>query len=152
MNEEIAEGSGGSGGSGGSDPLKADLVGGKVPAEQLPSYVDDVIEAAAIAAFPVTGETGKIYIDLTDNKTYRWSGSTYVEISPSTAPTLDSVMEAGATASITGLKSITTAVSGGQALTEIDTVNFGMGTTLRKEFGSKLTNNFYDYAKFHLES
>jgi hypothetical protein len=51
---------------------------GKVPATQLPSYVDDVIEFANLAGFPATGETGKIYIDLATNKTYRWSGSVYV--------------------------------------------------------------------------
>lgn len=58
---------------------------GKVPTAQLPSYVDDVLEYAAKANFPTTGETGKIYIDLSNNKTYRWSGSTYTEISPSLA-------------------------------------------------------------------
>ena len=56
---------------------------GKVPASQLPSYVDDVIEAANKAALPKTGESGKIYVTLDDNKTYRWSGTAYVEISAS---------------------------------------------------------------------
>lgn len=58
---------------------------GKVPASQLPAYVDDVVEAANFAALPVTGETGKIYITLDTNVTYRWSGSAYVEISASLA-------------------------------------------------------------------
>ena len=58
---------------------------GKVPAAQLPSYVDDVVEAATKSAFPTTGESGKIYISLNDNKTYRWGGSAYVEISESLA-------------------------------------------------------------------
>ena len=62
---------------------KADLVEGKVPAAQLPSYVDDVLEYANLAAFPTTGESGKIYVALDTNLTYRWSGSVYVEISPS---------------------------------------------------------------------
>lgn len=53
---------------------------GKVPSTQLPSYVDDVHEFNNRAAFPKTGETGKIYIAKDTNKTYRWSGSTYVEI------------------------------------------------------------------------
>jgi hypothetical protein len=65
--------------------LKADLVGGKVPSSQLPSYVDDVIEVANFASLPVTGETGKIYITLNTNLMYRWSGSTYVEIKDSSA-------------------------------------------------------------------
>jgi hypothetical protein len=65
--------------------LKADLVGGKVPSSQLPSYVDDVVEVANYAALPATGETGKIYVVLDTNKIYRWSGSAYVEIADSTA-------------------------------------------------------------------
>jgi hypothetical protein len=59
---------------------KADLVDGVVPASQLPSYVDDVLEFADFASFPVEGETGKIYVALDSNKTYRWSGSTYIQI------------------------------------------------------------------------
>lgn len=65
---------------------------GKVPAAQLPSYVDDVIEAADYASLPATGETGKIYVTLDDRRTYRWSGSVYVEISASPGST-DSVPE-----------------------------------------------------------
>ena len=58
---------------------------GKVPSAQLPSFVDDVEEYANLAGFPVTGESGKIYIALDSNLTYRWGGTTYVEISPSLA-------------------------------------------------------------------
>ncbi len=58
---------------------------GRVPSGQLPSYVDDVLEYANFAAFPATGETGKIYVNLDQNKTWRWSGSGYVEISASLA-------------------------------------------------------------------
>lgn len=65
---------------------------GKVPAEQLPSYVDDVVEGANLAAFPASGESGKIYIALDSNKVYRWSGSVYVEISAAPGST-DSVVE-----------------------------------------------------------
>ena len=57
----------------------------KVPAEYLPSYVDDVLEYATKAAFPTIGESGKIYVSLDDNITYRWSGSAYIEISKSLA-------------------------------------------------------------------
>jgi hypothetical protein len=64
---------------------KADLVGGKVPAEQLPSYVDDVLEFNNSSLFPATGETGKIYVALDSNLTYRWSGTAYIEISKSLA-------------------------------------------------------------------
>ena len=58
---------------------------GKVPSTQLPSYVDDVLEYATKDNFPLTGETSKIYVDLATNKTYRWGGSEYVEISASLA-------------------------------------------------------------------
>lgn len=56
---------------------------GKVPSSQLPSFVDDVIEVADYDHLPITGESGKIYVTLDTNKTYRWSGSGYVEISAS---------------------------------------------------------------------
>lgn len=58
---------------------------GIIPSSQLPSYVDDVLEYESSAEFPVTGESGKIYVDLLTNKTYRWGGSDYVEISESLA-------------------------------------------------------------------
>lgn len=64
----------------------ATLVGGTIPAAQLPSYVDDVIEGT-LATFPTTGDTGKIYVDTGTNKTYRWGGSTYVEIASSPGST-----------------------------------------------------------------
>jgi hypothetical protein len=70
----------------------APLTNGTVPAVYLPSYVDDVVEATNFAGLSATGETGKIYVTLDTNKTYRWSGSTYVEISPSPGST-DSVTE-----------------------------------------------------------
>jgi hypothetical protein len=61
--------------------LKADLVGGFVPSNQLPSYVDDVIEYTNISVFPTSGDAGKIYVALDSNKVYRWTGSNYIEIS-----------------------------------------------------------------------
>lgn len=53
---------------------------GKVPASQLPSYVDDVLEFPATTDFPATGETDKIYVATSTGKVYRWSGSQYIEI------------------------------------------------------------------------
>jgi hypothetical protein len=70
---------------------KADLVAGKVPASQLPSYVEDVLEFANLAALPVTGETGKIYVTLDTNKIFRWTGSTYIEISADAGAPVTSV-------------------------------------------------------------
>lgn len=58
---------------------------GKVPSAQLPSYVDDVLEYKNKDSFPATGESGKIYVAQDTNLTYRWSGTAYVEISPSLA-------------------------------------------------------------------
>ena len=67
---------------------------GKVPSSQLPSYVDDVVEGylsggkfykESAHTTEISGETGKIYIDLSTEKTYRWSGSTFVVISETLA-------------------------------------------------------------------
>lgn len=67
---------------------------GKVPAAQLPSYVDDVIEGylsggklykEAAHTTEIAGETGKIYVDLSTNKTYRWSGTAFAVISDTIA-------------------------------------------------------------------
>jgi len=60
---------------------------GKVTAEQLPSYVDDVVEVATYADLPVSGETGKIYVVVADEtsggntSSYRWTGSIYAMVS-----------------------------------------------------------------------
>ena len=67
---------------------------GIIISSQLPSYVDDVIEGyfynskfykESTHTTEITGETGKIYIDLSTEKTYRWSGSTFVVISETLA-------------------------------------------------------------------
>lgn len=70
----------------------ATLVDGLVPSSQLPSYVDDVLEYPNLASFPAVGESSKIYVARDNGKTYRWGGSTYVEISASPGST-DSVPE-----------------------------------------------------------
>lgn len=65
----------------------------RIPASQLPSYVDDVLEYAALANFPATGEGGKIYIAINQGtaanptRQYRWTGSVYAEINPSPGTT-----------------------------------------------------------------
>lgn len=58
---------------------------GRVPAAQLPSYIDDVLEFSTKAQFPQIGETGKIYVSKDTNLTYRWTGTQYLEISQSLA-------------------------------------------------------------------
>ena len=52
----------------------------KVKSSLLPSYVDDVLEFASLTVFPTPGETGKIYVALDTNKTYRWGGTQYVQV------------------------------------------------------------------------
>lgn len=83
--------------------------GGKVPSSQLPSFVDDVIDAYIVSGATalsagwlsktsggsaLTPETDKIYVIVSSgeylNKTYRWSGTTYVEISASPAQATES--------------------------------------------------------------
>jgi len=75
--------------AGGYAPLDGSA---KVPAAYLPAYVDDVLEYANLAAFPLSGDSGVIYVALDTNKTYRWTGSIYVEISASPGTT-DSLTE-----------------------------------------------------------
>ena len=72
---------------------KADLVNGVVPAAQLPAFVDDVLNGKLINETTFQDEnediydpeSGKIYIDVETNKTYRWSGIKYIVISDSLA-------------------------------------------------------------------
>ena len=63
---------------------------GKVPASQLPSFVDDIVEGYLYDnafyedsehTILITPESGKIYTDLATNRIYRWGGSSYVETS-----------------------------------------------------------------------
>lgn len=64
---------------------------GKVPVSQLPSYVDNVTEGYyntadgkfytdAAYTTVITPETHKVYLSKDTNKTYRWSGTSYVII------------------------------------------------------------------------
>lgn len=50
---------------------------GKVPTDQLPSYVDDVVE---ITGLPNVGEKGKIYVNTNTNQVFRWSGTQFISI------------------------------------------------------------------------
>lgn len=119
---------------------KADLVSGKVPASQLPSYVDDIIEVSTYSALPATGETGKIYIALDMNIQYRWGGSSYIQLVSSPGST-DAVPE-GTTnlyftaarvrsAVLTGLSTATNA-----AITATDTVLSALGK-LQKQISAQ---------------
>ena len=68
---------------------------GKVPSAQLPSYVDDIIEVPSSSNFPNPGEIGKIYVTLDTNLTYRWTGSTYVQVSSGPLPSSTTPLAAG---------------------------------------------------------
>lgn len=59
---------------------KADLVNGVVPENQIPSSFNDVLEFTT-TNLPIVGESGKIYVTTDTNKTWRWGGNKYVEIS-----------------------------------------------------------------------
>lgn len=61
------------------------LEDGIIPEKYMPSYVDDVLEFDTQSSFPTTGESGKIYLTADTNKSYRWTGSGYAEISSSLA-------------------------------------------------------------------
>lgn len=109
---------------------------GKVPSAQLPSYVDDVLEYEYDDSFPSTGETGKIYVDKHNNKTYRWGGTQYVEISPSLAlGETSSTAYAGdkGKANATAIASLNTTVSA------LDTKVKSMDTVLTAAGGSIAT-------------
>lgn len=63
-----------------ADDTHAPLVDDKVPAANLPSYVDDVLNFDSVDEFPEEGEEGKIYVANDTNLTYRWSGVAYIQV------------------------------------------------------------------------
>lgn len=95
----------------------AKLSNGKIPESMLPSYVDDVIEGYYLkdsdsnnysfyktnsnTGTKITGESGKIYVGLNNNKTYRWSGSQYTEISAQIAYGMGTAAPNGHTHNVT---------------------------------------------------
>ena len=116
--------------------------GGKVAAAYLPSFVEDVLEFANLAAFPATGQSGKIYVALDSNKTYRWGGSSYIEISPSPGST-DAVAEGATNLYHTAARVLATALSGlslatGSAITSSDSVLVAFGK-LQKQITDLIT-------------
>ena len=84
---------------------------GSIPSSQLPSYVDDILEYENVAAFPATGETGKIYVETAGNTTYRWSGATYTKIT------------SGEVSSVAGKKGIVTLTKDDVGLSNVDNTN-----------------------------
>lgn len=129
---------------------KADLVSGKVPSSQLPSYVDDVIEGTYIdsTTFQVDGvaitlESGKIYIDTATNNEYRWSGSALIQIVASPGST-DAVPEGSSNFYFTAARVLATLLSGlsvvtGGDIISTDSVLIAFGK-IQKRFNDLLTN------------
>ena len=110
---------------------------GKVPASQLPSYVDDVLEGYYVdethfaekyiedAPVYYTPEKGKIYVDISEDtehsgKTYRWSGTKYSVISETLA-----LGEVTGTAYDGGKGRKATAITNSLPNTIVDTLAFG---------------------------
>jgi hypothetical protein len=133
------------GAAGGVASLDTD---GKVPAAQLPSYVDDVIEYASLSALEkVSGESGKIYVTLDDNKTYRWSGSAYVEISASLA-----IGETASTA-FSGARGVALESSVSGLTSDLATLEGVVANKVDKKDGYGLSkNDFTDTLKTKLDN
>lgn len=130
-------------------PLGADSL---IPAAYLPSYVDDVLEFATLSSFPAKGESGKIYVSLDTNLTYRWTGTTYVEISKSiglgeTSSTAYPGNKGKANAdAITALRDITisagTGLTGGGNLTANRTISLSTSGVIAGDY-TKVTVDVY---------
>jgi len=116
------------------------LVNGLIPASQLPSYVDDVLEYSSSGNFPSIGEPGKIYVTLDNNKTYRWGGSSYIEISSSPGST-DSVPEGSIN------KYYTDARASGAAPVQSVAGRIGIVTLTKNDVGLSNVNNTSDLNK-----
>lgn len=56
----------------------------KIDQTYLPSYVDDVLEYPSLVQFPLTGVDSIIYVAQDTNRTYRWSGSAYIQLNEGT--------------------------------------------------------------------
>ncbi|MRX40579.1 hypothetical protein GJU43_14920 [Flavobacterium sp. LC2016-23] len=123
---------------------KADLVSGKVPWYQLPSYVDDILEgylmsnvfyAESSYTNIIPGEAGKVYVDVTTgqkNKQYRYSGSLYVQITNGLIASTDDVPEGSANKYSTAGLVMSYILSGlsfasGSAITAGDTILSALG-------------------------
>lgn len=122
---------------------KADLVGGLVPSSQLPAYVDDIIEGYLLSGVfykenthttAITGEIGKIYVDLTigqKSRQYRWSGTVYIQITNGLIASTNDVLE-GSNLYFTTARVLSTLLTGlslvtGGAIVSTDSVLIAFG-------------------------
>jgi len=100
----------------------------KIDSAYLPSYVSDILEYANLAAFPATGQSGKIYVALDTNKVYRWSGSIYIEVSANS----------GVWGSITG-----TLANQTDLINYLNTTSLSIGNNAVTYSGQYKLNGFY---------
>ncbi len=110
-------------------PLDA---GGKIDPKYLPSFVSDVLEFPTMDDFPPTGEQGKIYIDDSTDREYRWTGAKYREVSKNTDTTYE-LSKSGSTITLTGSDGSKTTV------TDADTVYTHPGHTAHDNGFYKVT-------------
>ena len=103
---------------------------GLIPSEQLPSYVDDIIE---VSSLPPKGETGKIYVITnssasTYNHQFRWSGTSFIDISFQLNFATQAQAEAGAdnTTVVSPLR-VKQAIAK-QVQPQIDSINTALGS------------------------
>lgn len=118
------------------------LVNGKIPADQLPSYVDDVVEYPDFTSFPGTGESGKIYVAVDTTQGYRWSGSTYTQVMGQGTHTHDPSEIVSLNAALTNLSNAVAgkaSVSHGHAISHVS----GLDSALA---GKASTAHFHDAA------
>lgn len=142
---------------------------GLVPSNQLPSYVDDVIEAYATYdisetgklsniklysdpdhANPITGESGKIYLNITQDEPsyqFRWSGTQFVD--SNTSSLILGEVTGTAYDGAKGRKA--TAITNSIPNTIVDTIEFGQAYAdyvqlkyhyYRKEFVTDQDNSY----------
>ena len=101
----------------------------KIDSTYLPSYVDDVIEGyynstdgkfyeESTYTTEIPAEAGKIYIDLATDKSYRWGGSTYVQMPTGSTVTVSQGLSSGTTVGTITIDGTTTTL---YAPTDTDT-------------------------------
>lgn len=128
---------------------------GLVPSNQLPSYVDDVVEGyyydgnfytTQTHTTEIQAESGKIYVDITNPSqpiTYRWSGSNYISISNP----IDIATQEEATAGTDNTKMMTPLrtkqaidargyITSSEASGQFEPIIEDKGTAFNKDFGT----------------
>ena len=135
---------------------------GFIPSSVLPSYVDDVIEGYLSGSKfyksysngnytgEITGETGKIYINLSNNKTYRWSGSGYAVISETLALGETSSTAYAGNKGAANAASISNIINGSTKVgkaSNADTVN-GLSVHTAVPANAKFTDTVYTHPSY----